>query len=78
MAALVLGPRLRNKIAVDGRPEVEALEERLEKRCYVVVCCRHEENVGCCRSNFFTSFDVDNRDLNDHDANNQNKDVWNE
>ena len=31
-----LGPKLRNKIAVDGRSEVRALEDELEKS-YVVL-----------------------------------------
>ena len=72
-----LGPTLRNKIAVDGRSEVGALVQGLEKS-YVVVCFRHEETWGAVGHIFRTSFDVNNLDWNDHDANNQSIDVVNE
>ena len=72
----VLGPTLRNKI-VGGDPTVLVASMEGLQNLIAVFFYREEVRDAACHT-FHTSFDVDNRDLNGHDANNQNIDVVNE
>ena len=71
-----LGPTLRNMIVGDDQTVLVASMEGLQS--LIAVFFHREEVLSAVCHTCHTSFDVNNRDLNDHDANSQNKDVGNE